>query len=296
MQNIPTVPAKSIVYRVGNANTLSWLDYSMNIYRGCNHGCIYCDSRSDCFRNTDFDTVKVKENALQIVRDDLRRKVKLGVVHTGAMSDPYNSLEAELKLSRNALELINAFGFGTSIATKSSLVTRDIDVLCDIKSHAPVMVSFSVIAACDELCKKIEPNVSVTSERFEALSLLASAGIFCGVYLNPVLPFLTDTTENILQILRMAKDAGAKYVHTYMSMTLRPGSREHYFAQLDNHFPDIRQKHAKRYGMRKYNQSPNEKKLWDVFAAECERLGLLYDMNAIVFANRTGYDDRQLTL
>jgi len=268
----------------------------MNIYRGCSHGCIYCDSRSDCFKNTDFDIVKVKENALEIIRDELRRKVKLGVVATGAMSDPYNPLERELKLTRNSLELINAFGFGASVATKSALAARDADILRDIMAHAPVNVNFSVTTADDDLCKKLEPNTSVTSERFDALATLADKGIFCGVYLNPVLPFITDNEENILCILQMAKDAGAKYVHTYMSMTLRPGSREYYYSRLDEIQPGIKEKYISRYGLRKYCTSSRVKKLWSVFTAECDRLGLLYDMNAIVLMNRSGYGDRQLTL
>jgi len=294
--NVPTVSAKSIVYKTGGSAVSQWLDYSMNIYRGCSHGCIYCDSRSDCFKNTDFDTVKVKENALQIVRDDLRRKVKVGIVATGAMSDPYNPLERELKLTRNSLELLNAFGFGASLVTKSALISRDADVLGDIKANAPVVAKFSITTADDELCRKLEPNTSVTTERFEALCSLADKGIFCGVYMNPVLPYITDTEENILGILRMAKDAGAKFVHTYISMTLRPGSREYYYEQLDKLFPDVREKYIKHYGFRKHCQPANSKKLWVVFVAECERLGLLYDIGAITSNYRNGYNDRQLML
>ena len=295
-QNIPTVPAKSIIYKTGGADVSAWLDYSMNIYRGCSHGCIYCDSRSDCFQNFDFDIIKVKENALQIVRDDLRRKVKKGVVASGAMSDPYNPLEQELKLTRNSLELLNAFGFGASLITKSALMARDVDILRDIKTHAPVVAKFSITTADDELCRLIEPNTSITSERLAALRTLAENDIFCGVWINPVLPFITDTKENILAILRMCKDAGARFVCTYLSMTLRRGSREHYYEQLDKLFPGVREKFVKRYGVRKHHAPSDYKSLCGVFAAECERLGLLYDWKAVRHRYMSGYENHQTTL
>jgi len=296
IENIPTIPAKTIITRMGSS---SWFGvwYNMNIYRGCSHGCIYCDSRSDCYRNTEFDTVKVKENALQIIRDELRRKVKAGVISTGAMSDPYNPVEKELKLTRNALELMNAFGFGVSICTKSALIARDVDVLQDIKAFSPVLAKISITAADDGLCKKIEPYVSTTSQRLEALAKLAESGIYSGVWINPVLPFLTDTEENILCILRMAKEAGAKFVITFMGMTLRSGNREYYYEQLDKQgLFYVKEKHIKRFGNRYENPSPNAKKLWSVFTAECERLGLLYDMKAITTQYTMGYGDRQMTL
>ena len=294
--NIRTIPAKSIIFRNGSPDEWFGLNYNMNIYRGCSHGCIYCDSRSDCFRVADFDTVRVKENALQIIRDELRRKVKTGVVGTGAMSDPYNPLEENLKLTRNSLELINAFGFGAGLTTKSSLIARDTDVLQDIKSHSPVIAKFSISTACDELCKKIEPNVSGSTERFEAMHKLSSHGIFCGVLIVPLLPFVNDNEENIITILRMAKEAGASFVYTYMGMTLRIGSREYYYENLDKIIPGVKEMYMKRFGTRYNCVSPNSKKLWTVFTKECERLGLMYDMKAIIHGYKTGYESRQLTL
>ena len=293
--DIPTISAKTIIQKNAAPDIWFGLDYNMNIYRGCSHGCIYCDSRSDCFKNPDFDIVKVKENALEIIRNDLRRKVKTGVIGTGAMSDPYNPLEGELKLTRNTLELINAFGFGVSPITKSDLVTRDIDVLLDIKSHSPVNVKFTVTTADDKLCKKLEPNVTPSSKRFEAMSQLSAQGIFCGVLIVPLLPFVNDTEENITNILRMTKEAGGRYVYTYMGMTLRQGSREYYYNHLDKILPGIKEKYMKRFGNRYSCISPQSKKLWAVFTSECERLGLLYDMKAIIHHYKAGYD-RQLTL
>ena len=288
-----TVPAKNIVFKTQSPDAWFGIDYNMNIYRGCSFGCIYCDSRSDCFQNPDFDTVKVKENALEIIRNDLRRKAKTGVVGTGAMSDPYNLLEEKLKLTRNSLELINAFGFGASLITKSDLITRDIDVLKDIKEHSPVIVKFSITTADDDLCKTIEPNAPSASRRFEAMQILADSGIFCGVMINPMLPYITDTEENLIKILQTAKDVGAKFVFTFMSMTLRSGSREYYYDRIPS---QIKEKHMKCYGVRKHCPSPKAKKLWGVLAAECERLGLLYDMRAIVHGYKSGYSDNQLRL
>ena len=294
--DIPTIKAKSIVNRVKKPAAWFGAEYNMNIYRGCAHGCIYCDSRSDCYHNTDFDTIKIKENALLIIRDDLRRKVKPGVVATGAMSDPYNPLERELKLTRNALELINAYDFGVAIDTKSALVTRDIDVLRDVKAHSPTIVKITITTADDNLCGKIEPRVSSASERFEAISKLAENGIFCGVLMMPILPFINDTDENITQILRMAKESGARFVYPAMGLTLRQGNREFFYEQLDKIYPQMKEKYIKRYGSRYYNPSPKAKKLWEIFIAECERLGLLYDMRAITSQYRAGYAEQQLTL
>ena len=290
---VQSIPAKSIVYKNKSPDSWFGLDYNMNIYRGCSHGCIYCDSRSDCYRIADFDTIMVKENALQIIRDDLRRKVKTGVVASGAMSDPYNPLEQELKLTRNALELINAYEFGASLCTKSALVTRDADILQDIKKHSPAIVTISITAADDKLCRIIEPNVSVTSERVEALRTLAGKGIFCGVLVVPVLPYITDTAENVISILRLAKDAGADFVYTYMGMTLRRGNREYFYEKLDKALPGMKEKYMKRYDVRYNCPSPNAKKLWDTFTAESERLGLLHDMKAITRRYKAGYDRQQ---
>jgi len=296
MENIPTVTAKTIVSKVKHPSYWFGAEYNMNIYRGCSHGCIYCDSRSDCYRNKEFDKIKVKENALQIIRDELRRKVSTGVISTGAMSDPYNPLELKLNLTLGALELINATGFGVAIATKASLVARDAAVLCDIKSHSPVIVKLTITTADDDLCKKIEPNVCVASERFGVMSLLAGKGIFCGVLMMPILPMLEDTEENILKILRKAKEAGAKFVYPSMGMTLRAGNREYYYQKLDELFPGLSEKYIKRYGNTYSCRSQYAKKLWSVFAKECESLGLLYDMKAIVSRYKSSYEYNQLKL
>ena len=293
---INTIPAKTIVTKTKKPAGWFGADYNMNIYRGCSHGCIYCDSRSDCYRNTDFDTVKAKENALQIIRDDLRRKVKKGVVATGAMSDPYNPFERDLCLTRNALQLIDAFGFGVAIDTKSTLVTRDIDVLRDIQSHSPVIVKVSITAADDALSGKIEPNAASSGERFTALKELSQAGIFCGVLMMPILPFISDTPENIEGIVGQAAAAGAKFIFPAFGMTLRQGNREYYYDRLDDLFPQIKQKYVRAYGDRYQCTSPKVKSLWNLFAALCAREGLVYEMRAITQMYKHGYQSQQLSL
>ena len=295
--NVPTIPAKTIVQKIKSPDAWFGIDYNMNIYRGCSHGCIYCDSRSDCYRNTDFDTVKVKEDALRIIRDDLRRKVKTGVVGSGAMSDPYNPLESKLKLTRNSLELINAFNFGASLCTKSAIIARDADVLTDIAKHSPVIVKMSITAFDDETCKLIEPNVSPTSERLSALAKLSDAGLFCGVLIVPVLPLITDNEENIKQILKAAKDSGAKFAYSYMGMTLRQGNREHFYQQLDkSEMSEVKDKYQKRFGLRYNIPSPRSKKLWSVYEEECGKLGLLCSMKSIIHHYKAGYYKEQLML
>lgn len=150
---IEYIPAKTIVTKTKSPEWFG-MDYNMNIYKGCCHGCIYCDSRSECYHVENFDKVRAKENALQIIRDDLRRKVKKGVIGTGAMSDPYNPFEEKLCLTRHALELVDAYEFGIAIATKSPLITRDADILSGIKEHSPVLCKITITTADDELSKK----------------------------------------------------------------------------------------------------------------------------------------------
>lgn len=288
------IPAKTIVTKTKSSQWFG-TDYNMNIYRGCCHGCIYCDSRSECYRVDDFDTVKAKGNALEIIRNDLRRKAQKGVVATGSMSDPYNPFEKELKLTRNALELINAYGFGVSIATKSDLILRDIDILSDIKSHSPVIAKITITTADDEMCKKIEPNAPVSSRRFSAVKQLSGNGLFAGVLLMPVLPFLEDTEENILSIVRNAHKSGARFIYAAFGVTLRDNQREYFYEKLDGLYPGLKDKYIRQYGNRYSCGSPKAKRLWKVFSAECDRLGLLYNMQDIIRCYKTGYEYSQIS-
>ena len=291
-----TVAAKTILHK--NKST-GWFgtDYNMNIYRGCCHGCIYCDSRSDCYQIDDIDRVKCKADMLQTLRDELRRKVRTGVIGTGAMSDPYNPFEIKALLTRHALELIDAYGFGCAILSKSSLMTRDKDIFLQIKEHSPMICKLTVTSADDELCRKIEPNVSVSSERFEALAELSDSGLFTGIVMMPILPFIEDTEENICSIVKLGYEAGIKFIYPYIGMTQRSGQREYYLNKLDELFPDkeLRKKHISRYGSSYECTSPDIKRLWAVFTSECDRYGILYKMQDIISASRLGYDNSQLS-
>lgn len=289
------IPAKTIVTRT---KSTAWFgtEYNMNIYKGCCHGCIYCDSRSECYHVDDFDRVRAKKDALAVIRDDLRRKVRTGVVATGAMSDPYNPFEKELQLTRHALELIDAYDFGVAIDTKSDLILRDIDLLQSIGEHSPVLCKLTITTCDDALCRKIEPNVAVSSRRFEVLHALSDAGIFAGVLLMPVLPFLEDSEENVLGIVRLAQENGARFIYPAFGMTMRTNQRDWYLNQLDSLFPEqnLRKKYE-RYGTRYTCTSPRAKALWGVFTAACNKAGILYQMQDIVGAYKQGYEPAQLS-
>lgn len=291
------IPAKTIVTRTKSS---AWFGarYNMNLYRGCPHGCIYCDSRSDCYRITDFDQVRAKANALQIVRDDLRRKVLPGVIATGAMSDPYNPAEQELLLTRHALELVSAYGFGVAIATKSTLITRDIDILQEIKSNAPVLAKITITTPDDDLAGKIEPRAPSSSARFACVKQLSEAGIFTGILLMPILPFLADKRESILELVKRAGESGARFIYPMFGVTLRPGQREYFYRQLERAFPGagLAAKYQRRYGSRYQCLVPKVKSLWADFAKACDQLGLLYRMTDIIRAYQHGYTKEQLSL
>ena len=290
------IPAKHLVIR---SKSSDWFgtDHTMNIYRGCNHGCIYCDSRSDCYQNPDFDTVKAKADALRIIRDDLQRKVKPGIVGTGAMSDPYNPFERELSLTRNALNLLDAYHFGVAIATKSDLITRDIDILNSIREHSAVLCKLTVTTMDEALAAKLEPGAPSPARRMAAAKKLADAGIPVCILLMPVLPFLEDTEEGVLAVVDAAADAGARYIYPAFGVTQRVGQREWFHRRLDELFPGegMAEKYRKAFGENYVCTSPRAKRLWEAFTARCGDRGLLYEMKHVTANYQRGYADRQLT-
>lgn len=292
------ISAKTIVTKTKNSSAWFGTDYNMNIYKGCCHGCIYCDSRSECYRIDHFDQVRAKENALQIIRDELRRKVKKGVIATGAMSDPYNPFEEKLQLTRHALELCNAFEFGVAIATKSILLKRDIDVLSDIKEHSPVICKVTITTSDDILAKTIEPNAPTSTERFAMIKELSSHGIFAGILLMPVLPFLEDTPENIMEIIEKAQENGAKFIYPAFGVTLRSNQREWYYEKLNSLFPEknLVEKYQTQYGSYYECRSPKAKKLWALFEKECTERKIYYKMKDIIYAYKHSYKIEQLNL
>lgn len=290
------IPAKTIISGYAARNAWFGVNYNMNIYKGCCHGCIYCDSRSECYRIENFDKVRAKENSLALIARELKAKRRTGVVGTGAMSDPYNPFEKEYRLTRGALELINAYHFGIAIATKSELITRDIDILKKIKSHSPVLLKITITTADDMLCQKIEPNVTATSGRFSAIKELSGNGIFTGVLLMPVLPFLEDNEENISAIIHLAYENGAKFIYPAFGVTLRQNQRDWYYKKLDEHFPSLKQKYINQFGNAYECRSSKAKALWQLFKKECDRLGILYKMEDIINGYKQGYGDNQLSL
>lgn len=290
-----TIPAKSILSEYHDG----WFgsNYNMNIYKGCSHGCIYCDSRSACYRVEDFDTVRAKEDALAVIERDLRSKRKTGIVITGAMSDPYNPMEKEYGLTRGALKLIDQYGFGIVADTKSDLVTRDIDLLLSIRKHSPAAVNFTITTADDALCRQIECNVCPTSMRFAAMRTLTDAGIPCGVLLMPLLPFLNDTVENVLEIVRRAHENGASYLYPGFGVTLRQNQREHFLDRIGERFSGLRQKYVRQFGQSYVCESPDAALLDKAFQRECGRLGLLFRMKDISLHIRGDYyTERQTSL
>lgn len=290
------IPAKTIIS--GFAEKNAWFDsnYNMNIYKGCCHGCIYCDSRSECYRVENFDTVRAKENALATIERELKSKRRTGVIGTGAMSDPYNPCEKEYKLTRGALELIDRYRFGIAIATKSDLITRDLDILKSISNHSPVLIKLTVTAADDDLCKKIEPAAPLSSARFAAIKKLTDAGIFAGVLLMPVLPFIEDSIENIAGIVKLAHESGAKFIYPAFGVTLRQNQRDWFYNKLDEVFPGMKAKYIKQFGDSYECRSPNAKALWKVFQSECDKYGLLYKMSDIIAGYKSSYEETQLSL
>ena len=291
------VNTKTILTKVKDGSEWYGVDYNMNLYRGCSHGCIYCDSRSECYHIDNFDIVKGKENMLHILESELSKKRLKGVVGIGAMSDTYNPMEIKYQQTRGALELISKYGFGVSIDTKSDLILRDIDLLKEINLKNNVIIKFTITTPDDNLSKIIEPNVCVSSKRLEAIKLLNDNGIFAGIMMNPVLPFITDKEEDIIKLVRLASEYGAKFIHTYMGMTLRENQRAYYFDKLDENFPGLKDKYIKNYGNKYSCLALNYKKLYKVFTDECDRYGILYKMDDIIKAyKKKMQNDEQITL
>ena len=256
----------------------------MNLYRGCRHGCIYCDSRSACYRmEHPFEDIEVKQNALILLEDALRRKRRPCMIATGSMSDPYTPPEEELRYTRRALELILQYGFGMTLLTKSSLVLRDLDLLQRINSQTKCVVQMTLTTWEESLCRILEPNVSITAERFAALMKLKEAGIPTVVWLCPILPFLNDTAENINRLLDCCEQAGVRgIVHFGMGVTLRQGNREYFYRQLDRHFPGLKERYISTYGNAYVLESPNSRELLELLHRRCRDAGILHD-NPSVF-------------
>ena len=250
----------------------------MNMYRGCTHGCIYCDARSICYGFTHpFEDIEVKQNALQLLEKALKGKRKKCMIGTGSMCDPYMHCEEELKITRRCLEIIDRYGFGVTVQTKSARVLRDLELLKSINNKSKAVVQITLTTANEELCKIIEPNVSTTKERFEALKILRDNGIPTVVWLCPILPFINDTKENIQKILDMCIEAKVKGVICFgMGVTLREGDREYFYNSLDKHFPGMKERYIRKYGNSYDVTSDNNRELMKLFMEACYKNNIMY--------------------
>lgn len=255
----------------------------MNLYRGCSHGCIYCDSRSKCYHmEHDFEDIEVKENAIELLEAALKRKRKKCMLGTGSMTDPYIPLEKDLQQVRKALCLADQYGFGFTLITKSSLVLRDLDLLKKINEKTKCVVQMTLTTHDEELCRKLEPNVSTTRERVDVLKQMQNAGIPTVVWLCPVLPFINDTEENIQAILEDCKEAGVYGVICFgMGLTLREGSREYFYDRLDRLFPGMKERYISTYGSRYELESPHHTELMKLFHAACGQNGIVHNNRQI---------------
>ncbi len=251
--------------------------YGMNIYRGCSHGCIYCDSRSRCYQFTHpFEDIEVKQNAPELLEQALKSKRKKCMISTGSMSDPYMHCEEKLRLTRRCLEIILQYGFGAAVQTKSDRILQDIDLLSAINRETKCVVQMTLTTYDDELCSILEPNVCNTKRRIEVLEEMQKRGIPTIVWLTPILPFLNDTEENIRTILEECARVGVKGVIDFgMGLTLREGDREYYYAALDRHFPGMKEKYIKRYGNAYEVPSPNAAKLTAILREICKKYDML---------------------
>jgi DNA repair photolyase len=251
--------------------------FGMNIYRGCTHGCIYCDSRSRCYHFTHaFEDIEVKQNAPALLEAALRSKRKKCMIGTGSMSDPYMHCEEQLHLTRKCLEIILKYGFGASLITKSDRILMDLDLLDEISRTTRCVVQMTLTTFDDELCRILEPNVCVTSRRIEVLEILKKRGIPTIVWMTPILPFINDTEENIEKLVDACAGAGVKGIISFgMGLTLREGDREYYYAALDRYFPGLKDRYIRTYGNAYELPSPAAETLMKVFSDRCRQYDIM---------------------
>lgn len=261
----------------------------MNLYRGCLHGCIYCDSRSHCYQiNHPFEDIEVKENALELLEKALKTKRNRCMIGTGAMTDPYIPPEMDLQMMRKSLELILRYGFGVAVQTKSNRILRDLDLLTQINNRTKAVVQMTLTTADENLCRILEPNVSTTKQRIDALMQFRSAGVPTVVWLSPILPFLNDSRENIQILLEACIQAGVKGIICFgMGLTLREGNRDYFYQQLDRHFPGLKEEYIRLYGNSYEVSSPRNRELMKLFHETCEKSGILHDNGEIFRYMRT---------
>ena len=272
---IREIQTKTLLTRVKGPDYWFGLYYNMNLYRGCQHQCIYCDSRSECYQIENFDhDILIKANAIEVLRRELAGKRIIGTIGTGSMNDPYMPLETKKRLTRRALETIAEAGFPVHVITKSDLVLRDLDLLELICEKTYATVTFTVTTAEDAMSRMLEPGAPISSRRFAALGTLRLRGIPAGIALMPVLPFIEDNEENIRQIVNLAAENGAKYILPAFGMTLRDRQRDYYYAKLDKHFPGLRPRYEKSFGERYSAPAQGAARLGKLFTDLCQEYGI----------------------
>lgn len=279
--------------------TVLSLKNNMNLFRGCTHGCIYCDSRSTCYQmDHAFTDIEVKEDALAILADQLRRKRQPAMITTGAMTDPYLHHETKLEVTRGALGLIKQQGFGVTILTKSDRILRDLPLLQQINQQTKAVVQVTLTTFDDELCRKLEPQVSVTSERVKILQACQAVGIPTVVWLSPILPFINDTLENLDGLLAICQDMGCVGIMCFgFGVTLREGNREFFYQQLDRHFPGMKQRYQRTFGDAYVCNSPRSSALQQRFNEFCRQRDIMGDPNEIfAYLQKFENSQEQLTL
>lgn len=269
----------------------------INLYRGCTHGCIYCDSRSKCYQmKHDFEDIEVKRNAPSILKEQLRRKRKPCMIGTGAMCDPYIHLEEELQITRQCISIIERYGFGLSILTKSSRILRDLDLLKAINKKTKCVVQMTLTTYDEDLCRKIEPNVSATLERVNVLNIMKHEGIPTVVWLGPILPFINDTEENLRGLLDYCVNANVRGILCFgFGVTMREGNREYFYEQLDRFFPGLKKEYIRTFGNAYVCNSPNHNHLMSIFRKACEKHGIIWKPDE-VFSYLKQFEEKEQQL
>lgn len=274
---IKEVNAKSILGKCKRPSDWFGVKYIFNIYRGCEHQCIYCDSRSECYRIEDFNDLIVKVNSIELLNKQLASKRKKGLIGTGSMGDPYTMSEKKYKLTRKALKLISDFNSPIHITTKSNLILRDIDILEEInKIYASV--SMTITTTDEELARKVEPYAPLPMDRLKALGILSEIGICTSITMMPILPFIEDNEENIIDIVNKASFYGVKHIVPWLGMSLRDRQRAYYYAKLDRLFPGVRQKYEKRFKDMYSCSANNSRKLWSILSEACDKYNISLKM------------------
>jgi DNA repair photolyase len=279
--HIQEIHARQILSPAKNPADWFGVHDTMNIYRGCEHQCIYCDSRSECYQIACFENLQVKINTVELLKKELAKKRRRGIIGTGAMSDPYTKSESRYRLTGQALQVIADYGFGIHITTKSDLICNDLDILKKI-SRSWVAVAFTITTADDDLARLIEPQAPSPSERLAAMKALSAAGIFTGVAMMPLLPFIEDNPENVTRIVEIAAKCGARFIIPWFGMSLRDRQRDYYYSQIDRLFPGIRVKYEAVYGNQYVCNSPGEHQLERLFRDRCASRGIITDMKDYV--------------